>query len=83
MIRLQKDLRNKEKNEKKGQMIGQVTYSILDHSEYKYKFAIGFTLTRWRGIRKVRMISGLRIKLSSQRKSSVKNYDANIYVSNI
>ena len=39
MIRLQKDLKNKKKYEKKGQMIGQVTYSILDHSEYKYKFA--------------------------------------------
>ena len=34
---MQKDVQKKD--EEKPHMIGLTTYSILDHSEYKYKFA--------------------------------------------
>ena len=35
---MQKDVKKKDES-KKSHMIGHITYSILDHSEYKHKFA--------------------------------------------
>jgi hypothetical protein len=36
---LKKDLKKMDEDDKKPHMIGPITYSILDHSEYKHKFA--------------------------------------------